>query len=301
MPGGPEVKASLLWDCQCRLGEGTVWNEADASIYFVDILGREVLALTPATGRQRRWTMPQRIGWLVPRASGGWLAGLQQGVVALALDSDGGGGVRIEWLHRLHDADSTLRLNDAMVDGHGRLWFGSMDGADETRPAGRLYRLDTDGSLAVVDEGYCVTNGPTFSPDGRTLYHTDSARRAVYAFDLDDAGRLSRKRTWLEFDADEGYPDGMTTDAAGRLWIAHWGGARVTCRDAADGRVLQTVALPVPQVTNVCFGGSGLRDLFITSARRGLEGDLLGQASYSGGLFRVADAGPGRATDTAAC
>ncbi|HRI17676.1 MAG TPA: SMP-30/gluconolactonase/LRE family protein, partial [Burkholderiaceae bacterium] len=123
----------------------------------------------------------------------------------------------------------------------------------------------------------------------------------VYAFDLDDAGRLSRKRAWVEFAADEGYPDGMTTDAQGRVWIAHWGGARVTCRDAADGRVLQTIALPVPQVTNVCFGGPGLRDLYVTSARRGLEGEALARAPLSGGLFRIADAGPGPAVNAAAC
>jgi xylono-1,5-lactonase len=194
-----------------------------------------------------------------------------------------------------------VRLNDAKADARGRLWFGSMDGSDETRPAGRLYRLDTDGSLSVVDEGYCVTNGPTFSPDGRTLYHTDSALRRVYAFDLDDAGRLSRKRVWLEFADDEGYPDGMTTDALGRVWIAHWGGARVTCRDPGDGRVLQTIALPVPQVTNVCFGGPGLRDLFVSSARRGLEGEALALAPLSGGLFRVAEVGQGLVVNAAAC
>lgn len=295
------MHAELLWACRCRLGEGTVWKASDQSIYFVDILGREILALTPATGRQRRWPMPQRIGWLLPRARGGWLAGLQQGVAALTLDDGGGEARNVEWLHRLHGDESPLRLNDAKADACGRLWFGSMDGSDETRPVGRLYRLDTDGSLSVVDEGYCVTNGPTFSPDGRTLYHTDSARRTVYAFDLDDAGKLSRKRVWLEFGADEGYPDGMTTDTQGRIWIAHWGGARVTCRDPGDGRVLQTFVLPLPQVTNVCFGGADLRDLYVTSARRGLQGVALAQAPDSGGLFRIADVGQGLAVDAVAC
>lgn len=283
------MRAELLWDCRCRLGEGTVWNEADASLYFVDVLGREVLAFTPGTGRQRRWAMPQRIGWLLPRRGGGWVAGLQSGIAALRLEPE----VTIEWLHRLHPVDSTMRLNDAKVDAQGRLWFGSLNHRNEASPDGRLYRWTAGGLPVEVDAGYHVANGPTFSLDGRTVYHTDSVRSTVYAYDWREDGTLSPRRPWLCFGPGEGYPDGMTTDAEGHLWIAHWDGARITQRDGASGRVLQTIALPVPRVTDVVFGGTDGADLFISSARAGLDAGALARAPRSGSLFVVRGAARG--------
>ena len=300
MPAGPEperaamthTQATLVWDAQCRLGEGTVWNEADASLYFVDIKGRAVLAYTPADGVQRRWPMPQKIGWLMPRRRGGWVAGFEQGVVALSLDPAGGAS-SVEWLHRLHEEGSPMRLNDAKADAHGRLWFGSMNNLDENRPEGIFYRLEAGGAPQAVDRGYGVTNGPAIAPDGRTLYHTDSVAATVYAFDLDEHGALSNKRVLVRFEAGEGFPDGMTTDARGHLWIAHWGGGRVTERDV-QGRVLRTIEVAAPQVTNVAFGGPGLADLYITSARANLDDAALARAPQSGGLFVVRGVGAGR-------
>jgi len=283
------MNAELVWDCACRLGEGTVWNSADASVYFVDIKGREVLAFTPASGATRRWPMPQMIGWLLPRTAGGWLAGFQRGVATLTLDPV----VQLKWVHVMHAVDSPMRLNDAKADDAGRLWFGTMNDADETRPDGSLYRCVAGSAPEPVDAGYCVTNGPAFSPDGRTLFHTDSALRTIYAFDVSGAGALSNKRCLVVFDDDEGYPDGMCTDADGRLWVAHWGGARVTQRDAT-GRVLQTLAVPARNVTNVAFGGPQLRDLYITTARERTSAAALVQAPHAGGLFVVRDVAQGR-------
>lgn len=289
------MQAVAVWESRCELGEGTVWNAADASLYFVDIKGRELLASTPATGAQRRWPLPQMIGWVVPRVGGGWLAGFEQGVAALTLPAEPaaqGSAPAIEWLHRLHAEGSPLRLNDAKADASGRLWFGSMNKLDESRPDGVFYRWVAGSAPVRVDDGYCVTNGPTFAPDGRTLYHTDSARRCVYAFDVSADGELSNKRVWLRFERDEGYPDGMCTDAEGCLWIAHWGGARVTRRDA-QGRVIARIDVAAPQVTNVAFGGESLSDLYITTARTGLGDDVLATAPLSGALFVVRGAGRG--------
>jgi D-xylonolactonase len=282
------MNAELAWDCRCRLGEGTVWNAADASLYFVDVHGRELLAFTPATGAQRRWPMPQRIGWVVPRAAGGWIAGLESGVAALQLEPQ----VQVEWLHRLHAEGSSMRLNDAKADAAGRLWFGSLNNGNESQPDGRLYRWVPGAAPTEVDAGYCVTNGPTFSLDGRTMFHTDSVRATVYAYAIGEDGTAGDRQPWLRFEPGEGYPDGMTTDARGELWIAHWGGARVT-RRGAQGEVLQTIELPVPNVTNVAFGGPALEDLYISTARAGLDEAALQAAPLSGSLFVVRGAGRG--------
>ena len=282
------MQTELVWDCGCQLGEGALWNAADASLYFVDIHGREVLAFTPATGAKRRWAVPQKIGWIVPRSNGGWIAGFQQGIAALTLEPH----VAVEWLHVLHEADTPMRLNDAKADAAGRLWFGSMH-VDEVEPVGRFYRWVHGSAPAVVDEGYVVTNGPAFSPDGRTLYHTDSAAATIYAFDLSADSALSRKRSFAEFGPYQGYPDGMATDVAGHVWVAHWAGSRVTERDAA-GHVLKTLVVPAPHVTNAAFGGPALTDLYITTARHKLTDSALAQSPLSGGLFVARGVGPGR-------
>lgn len=285
-------RAGLAWDSRCQLGEGTVWHVAEQTLYFVDIHGCEVLAFTPATGLQRRWSLPQRVGWLVPRRAGGWVAGLQQGVVALDLGLEGRSD--IEWQHVLHAEGSPMRLNDGKADAQGRLWFGSMHNRMEPPPQGRLYRWQAGGAPEVVDGGYGVANGPAISPDGSRLYHTDSPTRTVYVFDLSPDGRVSNKRVWLQFAQEEGFPDGMTCDADGCVWIAHWGGARVTQRDAG-GRELQRIEVPAAQVSNVAFGGPQATDLYISTARTGMDASALAGSPLAGGLFVVPDAGRGLA------
>ena len=132
-----------------------------------------------------------------------------------------------------------------------------------------------------------VTNGPAWSLDGRTLYHNDSINGRVYAFDFDiERGQVSNKRLFLQFSGDEGFPDGMTVDAEGGLWIAHWGAGKVTRRDA-QGALLQTIALPCSQVSSCTFGGPELRTLYITTARKELTPEQLEREPLAGGLFAI--------------
>jgi sugar lactone lactonase YvrE len=291
--------AECLWTPPCELGEGCVWDGAGQRLLFVDILQPALLAWTPASSERRRWAMPEMIGWLVPRARGGWVAGLASGVAALDWDAAAApdAAPRLTWLHRLHAPGSPLRLNDAKADARGRLWFGSMNHLDHSRPDGCLYRLDTDGTLEVVDDGYGVSNGPTFSLDGRTLFHTDTVARCIYAFDVDAAGRLQRKRVWKRIegpDTAEGHPDGMCTDAEDHLWVARWGAGCVTRLDP-DGREAARVRTGAPHTTNCAFGGPDLADLYITSARVELDAAALAAAPRSGSLFVARGAGRGLA------
>lgn len=283
------MQAEVLWDCENRLGAGAVWNSDDASLYFVDIEAREVLAFTPASGARRRWTLPQTAGWLVPRAGGGWLAGFQQGLAALTLAP----GIRFELLQRLHDEGSPMRLNNATVDAAGRLWFGTMNHVEPDRHDGKLYCWSGTDAPKQVETRYRVPGGPAFSPNGRTLYHCDSSERTVYAFNVSVDGELSKKRAFAVFNRFEGLPYGMTTDAGGNLWVAHWDGSRVTQREPISGRVLRTIVVPAPHVTSVAFGGPNLTDLFITTARAGLSEAALAQSRFAGSLFIARDVGQG--------
>ena len=136
-------------------------------------------------------------------------------------------------------------------------------------------------SVSTVAYGYGVANGPTFSPDGSILYHTDSARRVVYAFDLSADGQLTGKREFIRFENEWGYPDGMTTDREGGIWIAHWDGGRVS-RFRPDGTLERSIHLPASNITSCAFAGVHLDRLFVTSASLYREGE-----AEAGALFEV--------------
>ncbi|NIC36536.1 SMP-30/gluconolactonase/LRE family protein [Halomonas desiderata] len=274
-----------VWRGRAQLGEGPLWcpGQGEAGrLLFVDILRRALYVHDFASGTTRGWPLEEACCWLVPRADGdGFIAGLASRLVHLRLEEH---GPRIvgDWVTPEEPAGN--RFNDAAVDGRGRLWFGSMSGNEQEsgEPGqGALYRLDGAG-LRRVDHGYGVANGSAVSPDGRTLYHSDRAAGVVYAFDLSPDGELTGRREHLRFHGAQGYPDGMTCDAEGGLWVAHWGGGRVS-RFLPDGTLDETLLLPASRVTSCAFGGPELDQLYITTAADGRD-----QEALAGSLFRVA-------------
>ena len=177
------------------------------------------------------------------------------------------------------------RLNDAKVDPAGRVWFGSMDDGEKDA-SGAFYRLDADFTHHKVDSGYICANGPTFSPDGKRVYHTDSLRNEIYQFDVAADGSLANKHIFASFEAKDGSPDGMTTDAEGFLWVALWGGWGIQ-RFSPDGKRDRFIKLPVSQVTSCCFAGDNLDRMFVTSAKIGLTAEQLKKEPLAGGFFEV--------------
>ncbi|MCJ2067073.1 SMP-30/gluconolactonase/LRE family protein [Methylobacterium sp. J-088] len=259
-----------------RLGEGPIWVPERGTLFWVDIEAPALNWLDLARGETGRRPFPEPLGWIIPRAGRrDFVVGLKSGFATYDFEAD-----RIVPVGDPEPDYPDNRLNDAKVDFAGRIWAGSMHQA-ETAISGSLHRLDPDLTWQRMDGEYGVANGPTFSLDGRIIYHSDSAARTVYAFDLTADGTLSGKRPFLRFPDDWGWPDGMTTDAEGCLWIAHWGGSRISRVDP-DGRLIRTVALPAPNITSCAFAGDGLDRLFVTSASRGAEG-----VPEAGALFEL--------------
>lgn len=267
--------------CACRtravLGEGPLWVARENAVYWVDIKGLALHRLSLRDDAHTTWSMPEMLGWIVERRAGpGFIAGFKSGFARLFLDP-----LRIEPIAspERHLPDS--RMNDASVDRCGRIWAGTMD--DRERAAtGCLYRLDAEGDLTVHDTGYVVSNGPAFSPDHAVLYHTDTTRRVIFRFPLSPDGTLGRREEFVVFPEEWGFPDGMATDDEGGIWVAHWGGARLS-RFLPDGHVERVIRLPVSQVTSCCFAGDGLERMFVTSASIGRDDEPL-----AGCLFEVA-------------
>ena len=260
------------------LGEGPVWVERDQALWWVDIKGPAIFRWR--SGEVQRWTPPLRIASLAPATRGGFVAGTEQGFMWVDPDRD-----RYEpILHpEAHAPDN--RFNDGKVDRSGRFWAGTMDDR-EKEARGKLYRLDTDLACTAVDEGYMVTNGPAFSPDGAIMYHSDSARQIIYAFDLDPTGQASGRHVLARFEAGQGYPDGMTVDREGCLWVAFWDGWCIR-RLSPAGEVIETIELPVQRPTSCAFGGADLARLFVTSARIGLDENALALQPLAGALFMI--------------
>jgi sugar lactone lactonase YvrE len=270
------------------LGEGPTWDPAAERLLWVDILRSRVHTYAPATGRRMVMATDQHVGAAKPRVDGGIVVNLRDGVGLY--DSDGA----FRWLRR--DPVPGRRANDAAVAPDGSLWTGTMR-YDEAPGGGTLTRITPDGTATTVLADVAVSNGTGWSPDRRRMYYIDSPTRRIDVFDLrpDDPLPVNRRPLAVVEDG-AGYPDGLTVDAAGCVWVALWDGAAVR-RYTPEGVLDRVVELPVRRPTACAFGGSGLTDLYVTSARKGqaaphpLSGSLLVLPGAGQGVAQPAFAG----------
>ena len=271
-----------LWAAGATLGEGPLWSPREAALYWVDIKAPALHRYRPEDGDKTSWAMPEPLGWVIERANGeGLVAGFKDRGFAFLTP----GTMAPEVIGQPEPDYPDNRFNDAKADAAGRIWAGTMDD-NEREARGSLYRLDPDLDWHRVDKGYVVTNGPALSPDNAMLYHTDTFEGTIYAFDVSKSGKLKNKRSFVTIPEGDGYPDGMTCDAEGYLWVAHWGGWRIT-RFTPAGQVDRVIEMPVSQVTSVAFGGPDLDRLFIPSASIGLSPERLEEQPLAGGLFEL--------------
>ena len=277
------MQPCCVLDAQAGLAEGPHWWAEKGVFLWVDIEASRVGLFDPVARSNRFLDLPSHVGAVVPTTAGDLVAATAQGFVRLDPDS----GV-VTALHDPEPGRSEHRFNDGKCDPWGRFWAGTM-AYDFSPGAGSLWRLNNDFSCSLQWQELTISNGLAWSLDRRFLYLIDSPTLTVMAFPLTSTGGLADHPTTCitipaEWDA---LPDGMCIDAEGKLWIALFGGSAVTRWDPQDGRLMQTVELPCRQVTSCCFGGPDLDQLLITTARRGLDAQALGEQPLAGGLFQL--------------
>ncbi len=276
---------TLRPECALRaasiVGESPDWDVQQRRLYWIDIRRQLVNRFDPRTRTNEEFPIDEIVTSLNLRQGGGLILTLRKTFAFF----DAGMG-RLE---RLSDPEPALpgnRFNDSECDPEGRLWAGTMSDREWNSPSGSLYRLDAGLRSTRMRVEVVCSNGTGWSPDGRTMYHTESFRYAVFAYDFDGAtGEIANRRPFVQLDPAGGeFPDGLTVDAEGFVWSAHVGKGRIVRYDPA-GRAERQVQLPVTRGTSCMFGGDDLRTLFITSARETLTPEMLRHEPLAGSLF----------------
>jgi sugar lactone lactonase YvrE len=254
---------TLALNVDCALGESPVWVAERGQLIFVDITGRKLYRHDPLTGSVEHVSVDEDIGCVAVARGGGYVAGMRSGIWLL----NESGTKRRKLVSNAEDQGSS-RFNDGRVDPQGRYLAGTLDESKKLGNAG-LYRCDSRG-LVRLDSGFMTSNGLAFSPDGRSLYFSDTPRFVIYRYDYDPAtGESSNRREFVRLEptaTDRGRPDGAAVDADGCYWSSLYEGSRVARFDPA-GKLMSTHALPVRCPTMPAFGGADLKTLFVTTAR----------------------------------
>ena len=261
-----------------ELGEGPVWDDRTGLLSWVDITPGRLHTFNPANGMHAVYDCGQPLGAALPRAQGGYVCAVKEGVALADPGSPPSTWVARGFVPRTH------RLNDAACDPAGRLWVGSTAMIFGSRP-GALHRVEPDGSVRTVLEPVQFPNGIAFSPDASTMYLIDSLAHVMLAFDYDvDTGSLSDARRVVVFDTAEGFPDGLAVDADGGLWVARYGAWSVE-RYEPSGKLTTRVRLPAMQPTCPGFVADGADHLYVTTAWQFMDADA--RDADQGALFRL--------------
>ena len=276
-----------------RLGEGPVWIARDRALWFVDIKQSRVHRFDPTSAALRTWDAPAQVGWVLPADDGGMVAGLQTGLHRF--DPETGD---FAFLAEVEADRPGNRLNDAVTDPLGRIWFGSMDDS-EAAATGDYYRFEKGRVTHAGLPSVSITNGPAVSPDGRILYTVDTLGGLIFASDMAGDGSVGLPRPFAQISPDEGYPDGPTVDAEGCLWIGLFAGWQAR-RYSPGGELLENVRFPVANITKLAFGGDDLRTVYATTARLHLTPEDIEAQPEAGNLFAFRADVPGVAVTPAA-
>jgi sugar lactone lactonase YvrE len=275
-------RVETAFDVGAGLGEGALWDWRHGTLVSVDITAGQLHVNDPGDGSSRRIEIGQPVGAAMLEADHSLLLAVRDGFVSLDL--------RYGELGELTpvEADNPAnRMNDGACDGRGRAFAGTM-AFDETPGAGALYRLDPDLAVRTIFTDVSISNGIDWSPGGDVMYHVDTPTRRIDAYSYDErTGTPSERRPLAHSDTAWGWPDGLTVDAEGGIWVAFWDGAAVR-RFSPEGGVDETIELPAARPTRPAFGGPDLDRLYVTSARLDPGAEVEGDR---GGAIFVQDVG----------
>ena len=266
----------LYIDASATLGESPAWDAKTQTLYWIDVLERRVYA-----GRKPILQLDHYVGSLAPRRNGGLVVAQRSGIWTLEPNMKRLKKLAVPRREYVHN-----RFNDGKCDPRGRFLAGTMD-HNEKEASGALYSVSTDGKISRLLKGLRISNGLAWSPDGKTLYFTDTPTREVKAFDYDlRTGEVANPRVIIHFEKTFGWPDGMTSDTDGNLWIAMWGGARIS-EWKPNGTLLAQFGVPALNVTSCVFGGPAMNELFITTAMFGMDKTEFKKNPQAGGIFHM--------------
>ncbi|NGP46802.1 SMP-30/gluconolactonase/LRE family protein [Bacillaceae bacterium SIJ1] len=277
------MTVELLVDAQAALGEGPCWNEKEQKLYWVNILGKSIHRYDPETDKQEAMDVGQMVGAIAPCKDGRVVLAMQDGFFMCDWETQS--------LEAFGDPESHLpdnRFNDGKCDPAGRFWAGTMRLKEDARGHGALYCLEPSLDIKKKLDNIGTSNGIAWSPDAKKMYYIDTPTQQVVAYDYDiHTGAITNGEAIITIARGAGFPDGMTIDAEGNLWIAHWGGSGISHWNPQTGKQLDFIDVPALNVTSCVFGGPDLKTLYITSARTGTSAADLKQFPHAGGVFTL--------------
>lgn len=276
------MNVKLVVDAKATLGEGPIWDYDKNVLYWIDIMKKEIAMLDPESNFKHQVKLDLYIGSMALRKNGGFIVALQNGLYFYDWDS--------AHIEKITDPEPHLidnRFNDGKCDAAGRFWAGTMhlNGAEKN---GSLYVIDENKKVRKQIENVSISNGLAWSPDNTFMYFIDTPTKQVvrYKYDI-HTGSIEQPQVVVAFSNQVGFPDGMTIDQEGMLWIAHWGGSGISRWNPLTGKQLEFISVPAVNVTSCTFGGKDLNDLYITTARTATSEKQLEEYPHAGGIFTV--------------
>ena len=258
----------IISDKKCELGESPIWHKNTNNFIWLDYLKSKIFFYNPINKDivEKKLDLEAPLGGIALYNNfKSLIIAHKNGLSIMSLDSFS----MTDFVHPEIGKNDVI-YNDLKVDRDNSLWI-STSHIDETEGKGSLWRLDKNKKIQLVDKGFKVSNGPAFSPCGNYIYFNDTFTYQTYMYKLpkEDKGKVEKK-IFYKFDEEDGYPDGITVDEDGNIWIAHWGSGIIT-KQSPSGEILSKFNLPSLNLTSLCFGGANYKNLIVTSATDGMD------------------------------